>query len=578
VPLLISFPENPMGALIVPSRLRLTPIRVLVLIQILALASLVVLSAAAAAANDFATARLTGRVTDAAGNPLAGAKVYFNRLQGARLDQSQHLETRSDKTGHYELSVRFEHGATLFVPEVFVDRAGYIRAAPGVRLSFRDGQELKQDFQLEKGEILSGVIKMPPVPQEIRQRPRPRNQGVLLMVEGPNLEPRPVNARLYQTGADGHFEICLPPGRYKLIALPLWIDYVQTEWPNLHAGQRNLALTLTGRWSVAKNEPLRWKREEAEAAFDQFWSAMDRQYSYFFLKKDVDWNRLKKEFRPQAIAAKTPGELATVLQNMLAPLRDLHVFIRTPDETLPTYVSGYSYNGNARVIRAQLTNPTRCGAMAIVGRTKPDGFGYFLMVEQAHTTRQDVEKAVRAIQSLNDAPGFIVDLRKANGGSEPRALEVAKAFCAKETIYAKSKRRSGPAHTDFAEMSERRLPASPNAYAGPVVCLIGPGAVSSGEAFVQMMRSLPNVTTVGLPTRGASGNPQPFPFPGTNLIVYFSTWVDLLPNAEPFEGVGILPDVLVKTDYSDYIGDDPTLDRGLEVLRKKIESARNAPR
>jgi hypothetical protein len=564
------FREAFMDALIVPSRLGSSAIRVLVF------ASLVVPSAAAAAANDFDTARLTGRVTDAAGNPLAGAKVYFNRLQGARLDQSQPLETRSDQTGHYELSVRFEHGATLVVPEVFVDRAGYVRAAPGVRLSFRDGQELKQDFQLEKGEILSGVIKMPPVPEEIRQRPRPRNQGVLLMVEGPNLDARPVNARLYQADADGHFEICLPPGRYKLIALPLWIDYVRTECPNLQAGQRNLVLTLTGRWSVAKHEPLRWKR--AEAAFEQFWSAMDRQYSYFFLKRDVDWNRLKEEFRPQAIAAKTPGELVAVLQKMLTPLRDLHVFIRTPDETLPTYVSGYSYNGNARVIRAQLTNPTRCGAMAIVGRTKPDGFGYFLMVEQAHTTRQDVEKAVRAIQSLNDAPGFIVDLRKANGGSEPRALEVAKAFCAKETIYAKSKRRSGPAHTHFAEMSERRLPASPNAYTGPVVCLIGPGAVSSGEAFVLMMRSLPNVTTVGLPTRGASGNPQPFPFPGTNLIVYFSTWVDLLPNGEPFEGVGILPDVPVEAKSSDYIGDDPTLDKGLEVLRKKIESARGAPR
>jgi C-terminal processing protease CtpA/Prc len=97
--------------------------------------------------------------------------------------------------------------------------------------------------------------------------------------------------------------------------------------------------------------------------------------------------------------------------------------------------------------------------------------------------------------------------------------------------------------------------------------------VSSGEGFVQMMKCLPNVSTVGLPTRGASGNPLPWPLPGTGITVYFSRWVDLLPDSQAFEGVGIPPDVAVKEPTEAYSQRDPTLEKGMELLRKKVVTA-----
>ena len=39
-----------------------------------------------------------------------------------------------------------------------------------------------------------------------------------------------------------------------------------------------------------------------------------------------------------------------------------------------------------------------------------------------------------------------------------------------------------------------------------VVCIIGPGCVSSGEGFAKMLAALPHVTLVGEPTRGSSGS------------------------------------------------------------------------
>jgi C-terminal processing protease CtpA/Prc len=223
---------------------------------------------------------------------------------------------------------------------------------------------------------------------------------------------------------------------------------------------------------------------------------------------------------------------------------------------------------------SQLENRVECGKFAVVGKTKRDGFGYFLMLRQSAATKADVQKAVEAIRKLRDTPAFIVDLRTANGGSEPFALEIASLFCNKETVYAKSKYRDGPGHDQFGKTHDRLLPATPDAYTKPVVCLIGAGAISSGEGFVQMMKCMPHVTTIGMPSRGASGNPNAIPLARTGLMVYYSSWVDMLPSGEVYEGVGIAPDSRVDLPSAAYAADDPTLEKGLEILRSKLAAKR----
>jgi hypothetical protein len=308
-------------------------------------------------------------------------------------------------------------------------------------------------------------------------------------------------------------------------------------------------------------------KEANLGAFDGLWEAMDRQYSYFALKPDVDWAALRDKYRPLAADAKTPGEFSKVLVELLAPLKDMHVWIETPQGIVPTFKSGYAYNGNANAVLEQISDAVDC-KFALVGKTKPDGFGCFLMKRQSEATEENVAQAVEAIRRLHEAPGFIVDLRKANGGSEPLGGKIASEFCAKPTVYAKSKYRNGAGHDDFGPEHERTLPASSHLFTKPVVCLIGPGAVSSGEALVKMMKCLPHVTTVGLPTRGASGNPAPYELPGMGMTVMFSRWVDMLPNGDSFEGRGIPPEVVVDAAADAYAVGDPTLQKGLEILRQ----------
>jgi hypothetical protein len=322
---------------------------------------------------------------------------------------------------------------------------------------------------------------------------------------------------------------------------------------------------------IAQDEVFTYTPQTLGPVFDAYWQAFDRQYSYFSIKKDVDWSKLKEEFRPKALAAKNADELAKVLQQMLRPLNDIHVFVMTKEgKRLDTAQRRWNYNGNGKIVMDQLTDTVRCGNFAIVGKTKPDGFGYFLMANQSSANPAVVKQAVEEIRKLKDASGFIVDLRRANGGNEALAREIAQCFCAKEVVYAKSKFRSGTGHTDFGKDFERKLPASKEEpYTRPVVCLIGEGAISSGEGFAKMMKALPHVTMVGLPTAGASGNPGPIAVGKTGIQIYCSRWVDMLPDGTTVEGKGVPPTVEVKVPPETYRTSEPTLEKALELLRKK---------
>jgi hypothetical protein len=301
---------------------------------------------------------------------------------------------------------------------------------------------------------------------------------------------------------------------------------------------------------------------------------MDRHYSHFALKK-VDWKALKDRYRPRAVAARDLHEFVDVLTEMLGHLRDGHVWIDF-EGRIPTQVSRADGNYNREVVENALKGPAYCGNFAIVGVTKADGFGALVLTNQGRADKDSVRKAVEFIRAHHNAPGFLVDLREANGGNELLAREIAREFCGKDAVYAKSKYRAGPGHEDFGTVYDRVLKAGERPYTKPVVCLIGPRAVSSGEGFVQMLKCLPHVTTVGARTRGSSGNPKPFALPGVAVTVWYSRWVDLLPDGTPIEGAGIAPDVSVAAPAAAYHEKDPTWDKAVEVLRKKSSAGKPA--
>lgn len=303
-------------------------------------------------------------------------------------------------------------------------------------------------------------------------------------------------------------------------------------------------------------------------AYDALCDDMALHYSYFALK-GIDWDKIRQAHRSRAIAAKSERDFIGVLTETLAELHDGHVWIFTGGEQIGTYMPPRPRDSvNRESVFADLKERKQCGEFAVVGRTHDEGFGALILTHQSAGDSAAAREVVGFIRDAHDAPGFLIDLRTANGGDESLAGAIAREFCAQETVYARSKYRNGPAPTEFTRDFERTVKAVEKPYTKPVVCLIGPGCVSSGEGFAKMLKCLPQVTMVGSSTRGSSGNPKPFVLPGLDVHVWYSRWVDMLPDGTPVEGRGIAPDVRV--DAASAINSDAGWDRARQVLKDKV--------
>lgn len=496
---------------------------------------------------------LHGDVRGPDGKPIAGAIVSITGTEGGA---SEKWPAQTGGDGRYSLRVRAEPGIGVRVTQVSVQAAGFVRFDEEFArsLSLRSDKAVELNFVLAPGEVLAGRIEVPMTRGERRAGIKPEERRFGFSARGPSFK------RDFATERGGVFEVWVPKGTYslELIGEPGWPPVRLEQVPS---GTRGLKLALVD---------LSVSEQTLAHAFDAFWEDLDRHYSYFALKQ-VNWKGLRDRFRPEAVKAGTVRQFVDVLDEMLAGLRDGHVWIEWSGESIaPHATPPLPENYNRQATLATLDGLTPCGAFAVIGKTKGDRFGAFVLVQQSKADKASVDKAVSLIRAMKDVPGFVVDLRNANGGNELLAHEIAREFCGKEVVYAKSKYRNGPRHTDFGPTHDRMLKTSEEPFLKPVVCLIGPRCVSSGEAFAKMMKCLPQVTTIGMRTRGSSGNPKPFKLPGVDVTVYYSRWVDMTPDGAPVEGNGIAPDVELKLLADAHAEKDPTWEKALDLLRKKV--------
>ena len=307
------------------------------------------------------------------------------------------------------------------------------------------------------------------------------------------------------------------------------------------------------------------ERMEAIDSFDVLVDEIDRYYSFLAMKK-FDWRARAATYAADARGATSADQFAKAIQPLLAELKDLHVLIETAGgERIPTCVSAVQRNFDARTIAGKLKDVKQVGRMGFTARTE-DGFGYVAIGTLAADEKTSAEM-LAAFDALLDAPGLIIDLRPNAGGSEPVAQQFVGRLVDQPLKYASNQFRNGAKHADLVILGTRQVhPHGKKHYAGPVVGLIGPGCVSSGEGFALMLKALPRAKLIGLPTRGASGNPQPVLLPN-GLKVHYSTWVPLQLDGQPFEGQGIAPAQQVDEDPSGA----KALDAAIAMLRESTK-------
>ena len=321
-----------------------------------------------------------------------------------------------------------------------------------------------------------------------------------------------------------------------------------------------LVLSKSGKLQVRN---LRLEQLAAGDSFDVLSAELDRYYSFFALKK-FDWRARAAVYEAQGRAAKTPDEFIAAVQPLLAELKDLHVVIVADGgKETPTYISRADRNFDARTIAGKLKDVKQIGRMGFTART-PEGYGYAALGTLAADEKTTAEM-LAAVDALLDAKGLILDIRVNGGGQEGVAQQIVSRLIGQPLAYAKNQFRGGAAHDDLVTLGTRQVaPRLDQPFRGPVVGLIGPGCVSSGEGMALMLKALPNATLIGQNTRGASGNPQPVALPN-GLTVRYSTWVPLDMEGQPFEGTGIQP--------ATRIDDDSTGVKGLQAAIEHLNQA-----
>jgi hypothetical protein len=301
--------------------------------------------------------------------------------------------------------------------------------------------------------------------------------------------------------------------------------------------------------------------------FETVWHEFDLHYS-FFQMKGINWDAIGARYRPIALAATTDRAFADALANMMAELHDVHVSLTAfgPGSTI-RYISPYdtmpsNYSEGATLSRyVSSVATTASGAGHIRYGTSGPGVGYLRIpsfIGGGWSSEID-----EALDALSGATSMIIDIRSNGGGNRNVAIETAGRFADRARTYGYLRYRNGAGHGDFTDYVTETVEPRGHHFAGLVYVLTNRGDYSSAEDFVLAMRVMPQVTIVGDTTGGASGGPIVRELPN-GWTYELSQWIEFTPEKKVFEGIGLAPDIVVKsTPVTFAAGRDPVVDQAL---------------
>ena len=87
---------------------------------------------------------------------------------------------------------------------------------------------------------------------------------------------------------------------------------------------------------VPEDKP--FNKDLAENNFDRLWDEYDRGYAMFILRPEINWEKLRLQYRTKAIESASPYEFALVCAEMLKHLRDLHIWVKVDGQNVPVYI------------------------------------------------------------------------------------------------------------------------------------------------------------------------------------------------------------------------------------------------
>jgi C-terminal processing protease CtpA/Prc len=165
----------------------------------------------------------------------------------------------------------------------------------------------------------------------------------------------------------------------------------------------------------------------------------------------------------------------------------------------------------------------------------------------------------------------VIDLRSNGGGNDQNGAAIAGRFADATRLYRRNRFRDGPGHGDLGPFIDSFIaPAGAQSFTGPVAILTNRRTLSSAESLVLAFQTLPNATSFGDFTGGASANPEQKRL-ANGWAYTVSRWIEYRPDGTTFEGIGIEPDVRVDISTADQAAlRDTILDTAIADLRARL--------
>ena len=311
------------------------------------------------------------------------------------------------------------------------------------------------------------------------------------------------------------------------------------------------------------DDPKRLHPEQNALAMERLRALIDERYSYRD-RLDLDWDALFRAHHDGIVETTTGEAFALRLSRMLAAAEDGHVSVQSQQVSFGTSdrqaIPNIHYGG------LLMAMPGLKRGQGVIGGRLRDDIGYMLIPSWSGQPEQ-FEQLYDVLEELDDTKGLVIDVRPNGGGDESLAQEFAGCFIVENTPYAKHVWRDMDASGGFSSVVTRVMVPSDDRpiYTGKVVVLMGPGCMSSCEAFLMMMRAVEGTVLIGEHSFGSSGNPRAYEL-GNGVSVTLPSWKAMTLDGEPFEGIGIAPDIEIIAQPADLEWEDTLLTKAVEVI------------
>ncbi|MEY4933836.1 MAG: hypothetical protein RIS64_195 [Bacteroidota bacterium] len=304
----------------------------------------------------------------------------------------------------------------------------------------------------------------------------------------------------------------------------------------------------------------------ATKCFDLMWQTIDEKYSFFEYKR-IDWDSIRRKYRPRVHDTMPQEALFQVLSQMLYELRDGHVNLTTPfdrsrnwswrDEYFDNFNQNFVYRHYLKQ-NFRLTNALPNQIIDSIGYVRYGSFG-------APISESDLDYVFERFRPLK---GMIIDVRDNGGGSMINIFKWMGRFVKYRTLVGYGWVKNGKGHQDFDKKiefyAEPRKGVVP--FTKPVVILTNRGCYSATNFFAGFMSLLSNVTLIGDQTGGGGGLPISADLPNGWQYRFSGTYATL-PDGFNIE-FGVPPKIQVSTGAKEELeGKDAIIERALQEIR-----------